>query len=245
MLAISRPNFLALQVRQRRAGNDPKRVIDSPVPKRPTGRQIADLEWALGIGLTRFVRSPAGAMLDRLRMAAGIRVAVRDMWRRNARIVAEPWSPGAEGARIEPLSVVYCRAAHGGGEPSYEPSFEDLHRFGRVSRALTRMPARLSAVLSAYHGDEGARWGRQSAAKRVYAVFPLTPTGRRWADRLRSDAIAAGYDSALLLDSERLANEADGSLTDIGRARLERVTREAIELLTIAHGAYAEAVERR
>lgn len=143
-------------------------------------------------------------------------------------------------------------------------------RVSRRMRIIETQAPTLHATLVAYHGNTGSRWALEAPPSgRLVAVYPLTTTGAKWvealiareqSDRTEHDAAmgkwraarAAGRNAPMpaspppMLDlrpDERLANEAAlqrTRATDIRRARLVRVEREATELVGRAHALYAQ-----
>ena len=227
-------------------------------------KRQADLEWALGIGLTRFYRSSFGAALDR-QFAKYVNPAdghpkggdYPGCSAPNAKPSADGLLPGDIGdsyngssaesdACFIPPSLMHVRAEQR-SESCYEPEFADLHRFGGVSSALFRiergMPL-LVSVLMAHHGDRGSRWAAERPAEgRLLAVYPLTSTGSRWVEAIRNRLAPEELD--LLRDDERIALEArdqDSHPNDVRRARLKRIDAEARTLLKFAHDAYQREV---
>lgn len=64
----------------------------------------------------------------------------------------------------------------------YEPSHEVLQRYGRVSRRLDQLVAKVGQsglrALELFHGDSGMRWGRTKHG-RLFALLPMTSAGRK------------------------------------------------------------------
>lgn len=58
-----------------------------------------------------------------------------------------------------------------------EPNASALVRFARVTRRLGLIGESDRTVLLAYHGDPGARWGREPVG-RIFVLYPLTRGGR-------------------------------------------------------------------
>jgi hypothetical protein len=70
------------------------------------------------------------------------------------------------------------------GEGGYEPDDGALRRYAKVSRRLTRLEGsdrQSAAVLQAYYGVDGLRWGGTDHG-RLTAVLPLTRAGARLID---------------------------------------------------------------
>ncbi len=246
----------------------------------------ADLDWFMGIGMTRFVRSAFGAMLESQEAKyinpregqerGGTYLRGQE---RGARGRLRAKYPGSDeptdnlpptvdqytGLSLEddksyfPTSWSYMHVKSEQRNPPPEPELRDLHRFGRVSRALYRLEKRdpiLVSVLMAYSGDGGTRWSRERGEGRLLAVYPLTPTGLKWVTSMRHRAledvaekpegkarIKAQESYNATRDDERLALECflqDKSPTDIRRQRLKKIEDEARKLYHEAMEAYAE-----
>ncbi len=243
-------------------------------------RHEADLDWFLGIGMTKFVRSPFGAMLESQHSkyinpregqengGTFLRGAQR---KKNGRLSAKydgddekssvkpPTHDDYTGLSLEddksyfPTSWSYMSVKAEQHHAHPEPELRDLHRFGKVSRALYRLEksdSLLVSVLMAYAGDRGYRWIRERGEGRLLAVYPLTSTGSRWVKSMRDRSLAdidampdgklklqAQEDFNALRDDERLALECflqDKSPTDIRRQRLKKIEEEARALHRLA-----------
>lgn len=145
----------------------------------------ASLSWYFGEGQACFERSTMGAQLDRLALF-GMQhapspelVAARAEWRE------QPW--------LEPPGALTARPrAESRQSSGYTPDETALSRFARVSRRLREVgavDALSAAVLAAYYGDQGARWGRLPQG-RVFAVAPLTEAGFELLRRASSQGTA-------------------------------------------------------
>lgn len=157
----------------------------------------AALDWYFGEGASLFERSTFGAMLERSSMYKVKRTVDPELMR--ARLEREPHEapPGALTAR--PKS---------GQAPSsgYTPEESLLSRYARVSRlvrAVLEQDELSAAVLGAYYGDIGARWGR-SPYGRIFAVYPLTAAGRELLRRERARQSAGKAPSSTLTPAEEL-----------------------------------------
>lgn len=177
-------------------------------------RDEMDLEWFFGDGQTEFFRSTQGAM-----------------WERHGSLRWD--SRGLEIPRPDDGNYMYVRKT-AGTAPSYEPTLQVLHRFGKVSRRLRQVDAAGVTVLGTYYGDSGARWGRE-AVGRLFCLFPLTPTGRAF---LRSDArkvrLEIRPDEAIGAEVHLQAVQPN----DIRRRRLAKMREEAEGMLMAAWGAW-------
>jgi hypothetical protein len=94
---------------------------------------------------------------------------------------ADPSScPVCEGTLyVDSAAVGMMAAAH--GESGYEPDDGALRRYAKVSRRLSRLENQdraSAAVLQAYYGVDGLRWGGTDHG-RLTALIPMTRAGAR------------------------------------------------------------------
>jgi hypothetical protein len=138
----------------------------------------AALDWYFGPGSALFERSTMGGMLDR------------------ASLFSLPYLPDPELvlARLHrlpheppPGEVTARPTGHSYQAGGYTPDEGALNRYAYISRILSRVgraaPFGLD-VLSAYYGDQGARWGRTRHG-RLFSVYPLTEAGKELLRRAR------------------------------------------------------------
>jgi hypothetical protein len=188
----------------------------------------SDLEFALGAGAAIVERSTLGAMLERSQL-----YAFAGKHRKDPAPVPIP-------RRSDGQMVI--KRTH--DEPSVDVDLLTLARIGRGHKLLDlvwRVSPLARKVLVAYHGERGARWGREmrddnsgGAGNRDLAIYPLTEMGVKWVAALRSKFPLSG---ALMAD-EVLANEyamAKRKRDDIRTHRLSRCAIEARALIGYAH----------
>ena len=84
-----------------------------------------------------------------------------------------------------------------------DPSDFAIERYAIVSRRLDRVPLRLVAVLEAYYGDSGGRWGRTRHG-RILATYRLTAPGLKLLRRAQGKSDNPDLD---LGPNERIANQ--------------------------------------
>lgn len=132
---------------------------------------------------------------------------------------------------------------------SYEPNFEELHRFGYVSSALYKIEQSkplLASALIGYYGDRGSRWAHSRPGEgRLLAVFPLTSTGAKWVDAMRKRDVSGVFVG--LRDDERIATEVmaqERAHDDLRGARIRRIENEARDLMRTAEREYERTVAR-
>lgn len=188
-------------------------------------RDVSDLEWALGVGATRFQRSTFGAQLD---------AAQNARWGADGRAIRVTWD------RWTTMTVRHQHAP-----ASYTPDDRELERFARVSRrllAVSRTDALAHRVLELYYGDSGARWSHQQGVGQVAAIYPLTATGRALARQLRSARSGGGGPD--MRDDELIASDVTVQIVnrnELRAKRHEKMRREADELLVRAARAWVAA----
>ncbi|GMV18388.1 MAG: hypothetical protein AMXMBFR56_66120 [Polyangiaceae bacterium] len=183
-----------------------------------SGRRLiaieAELDWYFGEAVTFFERSTFGPQLE---MAELYGTSTRPCFRCGG-VPASKYGGEVQGSGFSSTGTE-CRSCRGSGmvadgahaevgELTARPrttaavschSYDmaraterQLMRFAIASRAVkavARRRAILAAVLRAYYGDTGARWGRTEHG-RILAVYPLTPEGAKLveASRRRSSA---------------------------------------------------------
>lgn len=179
-------------------------------------RDLLDLEWMLGVGITRFMRSTLGDMLARAELFG------HDEHGRRITRNRDPWA-----------TMLVKRQS---SEPSYTPDDRDLERFARASRRLLRVAEAdhvAFVVLSHAYGNPGARWGKAAS------LFPLTDSGQKIVEAHRRK-----FPMLDMRPDEIVANDISVQLTqpnDIRRKRHERMRLEADALLVRAHAAWRSA----
>lgn len=132
----------------------------------------------------------------------------------------------------------------GGGETARsEPDSAALVRFARTSRRLSLLNERQRLILWAYHGDVGARWGREPSG-RIFALFPLTKGGKSLLGPGKGVDGGGGIAGA----AERLWSVVAAHLSQPHHrthAALERADSEAREILAEAAAAWVATDYRR
>jgi hypothetical protein len=197
-------------------------VLTRSASSRPDPLLVRDLEWFLGLGITKCCRSTEGSVLERLLNSAF------DSENNRIPAMGDTW------LLMMPKKVK--------NEPFYEMEFRDLYRIGRVSRILNRVAeaAPISArVLGAFYGDAGARWGRETHGRDA-SIWHLTATGQRLIETIRRrfpTSLDIRDDEVVvqdLLDQARSPNDL--------RERHHRKMRGEADILKVeAHRALAEA----
>lgn len=192
------------------------KVAEYTVPSYVDPTLIRDLEWFLGVGMTKCARSTTGSVLERAKNAC-----VDSEGNRIPR-VDDPWK--------------FAMPAKEFKEASYEMEFRDLFRIGRISRILNRVALRapLSArVLGALYGDAGARWGRSEHGREA-SIFHLTESGQKLIASIRRR-----YPTSLeIRDDEVIAQDwldQRRAPNDIRARQHRRIRDEADVLKTKAH----------
>lgn len=165
---------------------EPVSVEDKSKPKpatQPSPADAAALDWYFGPGQAAFERSTFGAMLEAAEREAYV---TRTCANCTAGIID---ATGAWCDRCNGTGSVPVRKPRRGAEPTvrvtrhreevgFEPEDWQLRRYARVSRRLDALNPTDVAVLAAYHGDQGARWGATKRG-RLFAVYALTKAGAR------------------------------------------------------------------
>lgn len=141
-----------------------------------TPEESRDVDWYYSFGACAFQRSVFGDQLDRAKNYKA--------------------EPTGKIPNCQPTAEV---RPHGG----YEPSHDDLERYGRVSRRLSRCSQGTQLILECWHGDRGCRFAREHHG-RAGAIVHLTPSGKIILAKLRKKANAAQLE---ISDTERLLNE--------------------------------------
>jgi hypothetical protein len=192
-------------------------------------RASSDVEFCLGSGAAIIERSTFGAMLERSQLYA----------------FAGTGNSDDKPVPIPKRKDGQAKIKHTHEEPGYDIDFATLARIGRGNKLLDLVGSQsklLRAVLVAYHGECGARWGRAEeknnsggVGNRDLSVYPLTAMGAKWIGALRSKFPLSG---ALRAD-EVLANEyvmgKRSSRDDLRMHRLSRCAIEARALIAEAH----------
>jgi hypothetical protein len=92
----------------------------------------------------------------------------------------------------------------------YEPNHAVLQKYGRISRRLDAVRAKLGSagveVLEAFYGDVGMRWGRTKHG-RLFSLYPRTKAGKKLLEKTR--AKERDNDPLTLSACERLGVQAE------------------------------------
>jgi len=195
----------------------------------------AALDWFFGEGQTLSERSTMGSMLERAEMFHVPRPAPDE----ELRLALLDWH---EHPWLEPPGALTARPTLGAPPPSGQaPDESRLQRYAYVSRRLCRVAEREAlhvAVLAAFYGDQGARWGRTPHG-RIFAVYALTDAGTELLKRARRRTAARVARSA----SEELGAVAEVERVQPQPARallLEQARRQAMRLYEHACAAWLE-----
>lgn len=202
---------------------------------------VADLEWFYSAGSIRFQSSPFGRILD-VQYARYIDPSQGEPKGGSGKRKSRKRDPDADPSFFTTdWQFMHVRSeAHGAKD---EPELSDLHRYGKVSRALYKLEKVnpfFTSTLMAYHGDIGSRWARERVEGRFLAVYALTDTGSKWWEFL-----ARNSNDAMRPD-ERLATECyqqDRYPETVRSARLKKVDAEARTLYKLAMAQYAELAQ--
>lgn len=186
-------------------------------------RACADIEFALGSGGAKIERSTFGAMLERWAL----------------------YSHDSDGRPIPPATDHHMKVTRHHEEPGYDLDFGTLARIGRGLKLLDAVGAQsplLRAALEAFHGERGARWGREAKADnsggmgdRDVSVYPLTEMGRKWVRELRKRFPLSGALRADEVLANEVATQKRSPNDDMRRQRLRHCAVQARGLIAEAH----------
>lgn len=126
--------------------------------------------------------------------------------------------------------------------PSYAPDVVSLTRYAQVSRWLRSLLPRDVAILRAYYGPDGYRWG-STRWGRLMSVVVEIPAGR---ELLAAEPNPLGLGAHMLLANclDRIDRISDRSVRAELRERIATVTRAAAAEYRLACAAWNVAVNR-
>lgn len=192
------------------------------------------LDWYFGRGQAAFERSTCGPMLDRAKLFSlkkdpdepetPAERARRHRRRPKPKKPTTGTDQANEGGKTahsgsekkwDPLEHYYSTGLTarptGGHSPEVRdaPNDKDLFRYAEASRRVSAIAAvdpTAAAVLQAYYGDQGARWGRTELG-RIVAVIPLTEAGRELLRRADERSKKRGGKASTAPEAEQVATE--------------------------------------
>jgi hypothetical protein len=208
-----------------------ERAVANDAPaKRSPGlliRAQQDIEFLFGNGGTRVQRSTFGAMLEQAELFA--------------------FAKGDDGV-VRPVAARTpdcIPIKHQREEPGYELDLREYETLGRASTLLRMVERRCSVfslALRRYYGDAGAHWARPATPDRSggvgdrgFALYAMTPMGRKWVAQLRAKSPLSEHLSPDELLAAEWAMHKSSPTDDMRRQRLMRCTDDARLLLNEAH----------